>query len=181
MFERRRGDDPTEPAAPPKRAASLLSTSDIVARVERSAHRPWARFVRWTAFATGVVALIVVGKTARDKASSGPVQPRQPAVQPALAAPVPPATRHLDAAAPSAQSATPVSIVLSQQGSVFVDGHYVGMHKHLQTRLVPGEHTLLVRFGPQAYQSALRIGHKPGDVHCDRRRGCGPFKTHAGR
>lgn len=176
MFERKiqgHDADPDVTHAPDVR--DMLTTDDIVARVQRRPRLPMRRLLLWAGFGLGlfVVLMICIATVRHERAAWAHLEEqvdRQAALQrPAAAPPM----------APVSGLPTAVTVRMSHLGSIYIDGRFVGMQRKLLIDLPQGEHVLLVRFGGHTHTRALHVGVLSGVVHCDRHKGCGPFKLHA--
>jgi hypothetical protein len=58
---------------------------------------------------------------------------------------------------PTAGPTVKVRVVLRRPGSVFVDGHHVGMQDLVDIDLPPGRHVVMARFGSRSLQQVVTV------------------------
>jgi hypothetical protein len=94
-----------------------------------------------------------------------------------LSSPGPNAARDLTDLAPLDVDGAPtlgpkvkLRIVLRRPGSVFVDGHHVGMQDLMDIELPPGRHVVMARFGSRSLQQVVTVGRASMTLVFDPRR-----------
>ncbi|HET6346029.1 MAG TPA: hypothetical protein VFH51_13925 [Myxococcota bacterium] len=146
-----------EPREPPP-SDGFLSTNEIVSRVgrRRTGQRALVFALATLATVSGATGWFVVQRlsnpgpnAAHDLSDLNPLD---------------------TGSAPTAGPTVKVRVVLRRPGSVFVDGHHVGMQDLVDIELAPGRHVVMARFGSRSLQQVVTVGKASMTLVFDPRR-----------